>query len=143
LNIRDNIALLVTWVEEYYGKLKKTSTFGGKKYSYYGSLRGYFKHSSVLTESLEKELFGVEYKIWFRMLTNVKSGHNVATSGGLFFRYEDYDDLCGVRAWQKARKKFVDMEIFIETPFNDYYILNPKYIVKMYNPKEQQEEAKQ
>jgi hypothetical protein len=84
LNIRDNIALLVTWVEEYYGKLKKTSTFGGKKYSYYGSLRGYFKHSSVLTESLEKELFGVEYKIWFRMLTNVKSGHNVATSGGLF-----------------------------------------------------------
>lgn len=142
MNIRDNIALLVTWVDEYYRKRKKTSTFGGKKYSYYGSLRGYFKHSSILTDVLEKELFGVEYKIWFRMISNVKSGHEPVSSGGLFFKYEDYDDLCGKRNWQRCRKKFIDLNILIETPFKDYYVVNTQYIVKMYNPKEQEEETK-
>ena len=125
---------LILWVEEYFNKTKRTSSVNGIKYSYYHSLRGYFKHATILTDIKEKEFGLSDYKIWERLLTRIKSSKNPIESGGLFFRYKDYSDICSESSFYSTKKKLLKLELLIETPFNFYYIINPRYIVKAYNP---------
>lgn len=133
--ILDKDELLPAWVEKYYREIIRSSSLNGVSFSYYKSLRGYFKHSILLTDIKQQEFGIVDYRIWERILTGVKSGRNPAESGGLFLRYGTYSDLCSERSYYKTRRKFLDLELLLKTPFKDYYILNPMYIIKLYNPK--------
>lgn len=127
---------LSLWVDNYYKKLiKKLNISEGVDFMFYKSLRGYFKHSIILTDIKEQEFKYVDYRIWDRILTNIKSSHEPSVSGGLFFRYEDYKDFCSLRSFYRTKKKYLDLKLLIETPFKDYYILNPLYVIKLYNPK--------
>lgn len=131
----EDITLLESWLEQYYKEAEKVSSLNGIKFSYYKSMRGYFRHSIILTDIKEKEFGLVDYKVWERVLTKTKSGRNPMESGGLFFRYKDYSDLCSERAWFNTKKKLIDLELLVATPFRDFFVLNPRYIIKMYNPK--------
>ena len=131
----EDISLLPSWLEQYYKEAEKVSSLNGIKFSYYKSLRGYFRHSIILTDIKQQEFSLVDYRVWERILTLIKGGRNPMESGGLFFRYKDYEDVCKERSWFKTKKKLMRLELLIPTPFKDYYILNPRYIVKMYNPK--------
>lgn len=132
--------LLPAWVEGYYRKIIRNSNLNGVNFSYYKSLRGYFKHSILLTDIKQEEFGIVDYKIWERILTDIRSGRNPTESGGLYLRYKTYEDICSERSYYKTRRKFLDLELLVKTPFKDYYILNPMYIIKMYNPKLKKEE---
>ena len=94
----------------------------------------------MLTSIKEKEFGVVDYRVWERILTKIKSGRIPAQSGGLFFRFSDYSDLCVERSWYRCRVKLISLELLIPTPFKDYYILNPAFIIKLYNPKAKKEE---
>ena len=126
---------LNTWVHEYYQGIIKSSKLNGVSFSYYQSLRGYFKHSILLTDIKQEEFGIVDYRVWDTLLTKVKSGRNPLESGGLYFRYNDYDHICSNRSWFRTRKKLLDLKLLIQTPFKDYYLLNPRFVIKMYNPK--------
>ena len=131
----DDISLLPSWLESYYKEAEKVSSLNGIKFSYYKSLRGYFRHSILLTDIKQQEFGLVDYKVWERILTKTISGRNPRESGGLFFRYKDYTDMCSERSWFATKKKLLKLELLLATPFKDFYILNPRYIIKMYNPK--------
>ena len=126
--------LLPAYVENYYKDIVRKSNLNGVSFSYYKSLRGYFKHSAILTDIKQKEFGVVDYRVWERILTKIKSSRNPVESGGLYFRFKDYEDLSSRRAWYNSRKKLLELQLIIETPFKDYYILNPQYIIKLYNP---------
>lgn len=128
--IQDN----VDYVEAYYKALLKTAKIGDLYFSYYKSLRGYFKHSIVLTQIKEENFSGIDYRVWERLLTSIKGSKNPAEAGAIWFRYKYFKDICSKRSFYYCKKKFVDLELLIETPFKDYFILNPKYIIKLFNP---------
>lgn len=128
--------ILSTWVTSYYSKIKRKSTLNGVEFSYYKSLRGYFKHSILLTDIKQKEFGLADYKIWERMLTHIKSGRDPVESGGMFMSYSKFRDICSERSYYASKKKFLDLELILETPFSKYFILNPMYIIKLYNPSE-------
>lgn len=130
-----NEELLVTWVEQYYRDIVRKSNVNGVSFSYYKSLRGYFKHSIILTDIKQQEFTITDYRIWERILTMIKSGRNPVESGGLHFRHQKFEDICGRSSFYTTRRKFLKLELLIKTPFKDYYILNPAYIIKLYNPK--------
>lgn len=125
---------MVAYVEEFWREIRKTSTIKGITFSYYKSLRGYFKHSILLTDIKQQEFGLNDYKVWERMLTSVKGSHNVVKSGGLYLRFKDYEDICSESAFYKSRRKFLKLGLILETPHKYYFILNPLYIVKVYNP---------
>jgi len=127
--------LLGAWVEQYYRELIKSSSLNGVSFSYYQSLRGYFKHSILLTDIKLHDFGLVDFKIWEWILTNIKSSRNPVESGGLYFRYSKVEHLCKERSYYNTKKLLLNLELLIETPFKDYYILNPKFIIKLYNPK--------
>tara|TARA_R100000781_G_scaffold113591_1_gene82394 strand:- start:5245 stop:5667 length:423 start_codon:yes stop_codon:yes gene_type:complete len=126
---------LYGWVDSYYNAIRREILRNGERYEFYGSSRGFFKHSSSITDVLEKEFVCVDYKIWFRLLGKIKRGRNPVESGGLFFRYDDYKDISSERKWYETKGKLLELELLVKTPFRDYYILNPKHIIKIYNPK--------
>lgn len=127
--------MLPAWVEKYYADIVRKSTLNGVDFSYYKSLRGYFKHSSLLTDLKQQEFGLVDYRIWEMILTKIKSSRNAVESGGLFFRYSDYKDVCGKSSFYKTKSKFIKLELLVKTPFRDYFILNPRFVIKLYNPK--------
>lgn len=131
----ENNDLLPAWVEKYYRDIIRNSRLNGISFAYYKSLRGYFKHSILLTDIKQEEFGIVDYKIWERILTNIRSGRSPVSSGGLFLNYNDYTDICSKRSYYKTRRKFLELELLIKSPFKSYYILNPTYIIKLYNPK--------
>ena len=139
----DKDDLLPAYVEKYYREIIRNSSVGGVSIMFYKSLRGYFKHSIILTDIKQQEFNIVDYRIWDRVLTGIKSGRNPVESGGLFFKYQNYTDICSERSYYKTRKKFLELELLLKTPFKDYYILNPKYIIKLYNPKIKEEKNPQ
>jgi hypothetical protein len=124
------------WVTEYYKSIIKSSKVNGVYFSYYQSLRGYFKHSILLTDIKQQEFGLVDYRVWDTLLTKIKSGRNPSESGGLYFRHNDYEDICSSRSWFRTRKKFLEFKLLLPTPFKDYYLLNPRFVIKMYNPKD-------
>ena len=132
---QDDIEQLVAWVEKYYRDIIRKTEIQGITFAYYKSLRGYFKHSTILPTIKEAEFTIVDFRIWERILSNMKSSRNPAESGGLFFRYDNYKDICCQRAYYKTRKKFIKLELLIKTPFKGYFVLNPRYVIKLYNPK--------
>jgi len=135
MNFNENeIEKRIEYVEEYYKKLLKTAKIGDVYFNYYKSLRGYFKHSIIFSQLKEEHFSGTDYKIWERTLVRVKGSKLPSEAGGLFFRYEYFEDICKLRSFYYSKKKFIDLELLIETPFKDYFILNPKYIIKLYNP---------
>lgn len=136
----DKEDLLPAYVEKYYREAERNSVKNGVRFSFYKSLRGYFRHSIILTDIKQHEFNIVDYRIWDRILTSVKGGRNPVESGGLFFKYSNYTDICSERSYYKTRRKFLELELLLKTPFKDYYILNPKYIIKLYNPKMNEEE---
>lgn len=127
--------LLPAWVEKYYRKIIRNSSLNGVSFAYYKSLHGYFNHSILLTDIKQQEFGIVDYKIWDRILTNIRSGRNPVESGGLFLKYDDYKDICSERSYYKTRRKLLELDLLIKSPFKNYYILNPMYIIKLYNPK--------
>lgn len=129
-----DMELLDAWVNLYYSKVRRVSSLNGISFSYYKSLRGYFKHSSILTDIKLNDFGIIDFRLWEWILTEVKSGRNTVESGGLFFRYERVKHLCKERSYYKTKKLFLELELLVETPFKDYYILNPQYIIKLYNP---------
>ena len=131
----DNYDLISEWVEAYYKGIEKTSKLdNGTKFSYYKSLRGYFKHSSLLTDIKLNEFGLVDYRVWESILTKVKSSHNAVESGGVFMRFKLFEDICSERSYFSTKKKLLDLKLIGKTPFKDYYILNPLYVIKLYNP---------
>jgi hypothetical protein len=124
---------LESWVGLYYENVRRESSIGGVPFSYYNSLRGYFKHSSLLTDMILEDFGIVDYRLWFWIITKIKSGRNPVDSGGLFFRYEMVDHLCKERSYYSTKKLLLKLGLLVETPFKDYYILNPQYIIKLYS----------
>lgn len=122
------------WVSNYYKGIEKKSTVNGTQFSYYKSLRGYFKHSTILTDIKQQEFGIVDYRMWERILTKVKSSHNPVESGGVFMKYSVFEDICSERSFYSSKKKMLELELIIKTPFKNYYILNPLYVIKLYNP---------
>lgn len=140
----DKTSLLPAYVENYYREIIRNSKLNGVSFAYYKSLRGYFKHSIILTDIKQQEFGIIDYKIWERILTKIRSGRNPAESGGLLMKYSDYSDFCSERSYYKTRKKLLDLDLLVKTPFKNYLILNPRYIIKLYNPKlKKKDEAKQ
>lgn len=131
---KDDLEFISEWVESYYKGIEKTSSINGVKFSYYKSLRGYFKHANILTDIKQQEFGLVDYRMWERILTKVKSSHNPVESGGVFMRYDLFKDVCSRRSFFSSKKKFLDLELLIETPYKDYFLLNPLYVIKLYNP---------
>lgn len=136
----DKDELLPAYVEKYYREIIRSSSLNGVSFNYYKSLRGYFKHSIILTDIKQQEFGIVDYRIWDRILTGIKSGRNPVESGGLYLRYKDYTDICSKRSYYKTRKKYLELSLILKTPFKDYYILNPAFIIKLYNPSIKSEE---
>lgn len=134
IELDDNYELLDAWVCNYYDNVKKSLSVGNVSFNYYNSLRGYFKHSILLTDIKLNDFGLVDYKVWEWILTNVKSGRNPVENGGLFLKYDKLSHLCGKSSFYRTKKLFVELELLVETPFKDYYILNPKFIIKLYNP---------
>ena len=132
----DDFEFLNDWVDRYYKGLEKQYTLNGVKINYYQSLRGYFRHAIILTDIKEKEFQISDYKIWERILTKVKAGRVPAESGGVFMRYSLFKDLCSERSYYSTKKKLLELELLLETPFKNYFILNPKYVIKLYAPNE-------
>jgi len=130
-----NEELLVAWVEQYYRNIIRKSNVNGVDFKYYQSLRGYFKHAIILTDIKQQEFTITDYQIWERILTMVKSGRNPVESGGIRFRFSKFEDICSRSSFYTTRKKLLSLELLIETPFKDYYIINPRYVIKLYNPK--------
>ena len=130
----ENEDKLNEWVTDYFQSILKNSNVNGVKFSYYQSLRGYFKHSIILTDIKQQDFGLVDYRLWDWILTNVKSGHNPAESGGIRFRYSKVSHLCKERAYFNSKAKFIKLGLLLKTPFKDFYILNPKYVIKLYNP---------
>jgi hypothetical protein len=128
-----SIELLDSWVGDYYENVRRESSIGGIPFTYYKSLRGYFKHSSLLTDIILQDFGIVDYRLWFWIMTMVKAGRNPVNSGGLFFRYEMVEHLCKKRSYYNTKKLFLKLGLLVETPFKDYYILNPQYIIKLYS----------
>ena len=138
----DKDDMLPAWVEKYYREIVRNSNLNGVSFSYYKSLRGYFKHSILLTDIKQQEFNIVDYRIWERILTNLRSGRNPVQGGGLYLKYIDYSDLCSERSYYKTKRKFLELKLLLKTPFKHYYILNPVYIIKLYNPKVKPKEKK-
>lgn len=125
---------LSDWINDYYESIIKVSSVGGVKVSYYQALRGYFRHSIILTDIKLNEFGLVDYKLWDWILTEVKSGHNPSESGGLHLRYNKVSHLCKKSAYYTSKAKLLKLKLLIKTPFKDFYILNPRYVIKLYNP---------
>ena len=136
----DEIEKIVAWVETYYRNIIRKAKIQGIPFAYYKSLRGYWKHATILNDILNDEFGAVDFKIWNRILLNIKSSRSPFESGGFFLKYKDYEDICSVRAYYKTRKKLLDLSLIVKTPFKGYYILNPRYVIKLYNPKLKKEE---
>ena len=130
-----NDDLLPAYVENYYREIVRKSSLNGVSFAYYKSLRGYFKHSILLTDIKQQDFGIIDYKIWERILTKIKSSRNPVESGGIYLNYKDYSDFCSERSYYKTRRKLLDLDLLLKTPFKGYYILNPVYIIKLYNPK--------
>lgn len=135
----ENEDKLNDWVDDFFEKTKKNSNVKGVKFAYYQSLRGYFKHSIILTDIKSQEFGLVDYKIWEWILTNIRGGHNTTESGGIRLRYDKVSHLCKERAYYKSKALFLKLGLIIKTPFKDYYILNPKFVIKLYNPNDKDE----
>lgn len=132
--------LLAAWVEQYYDGLVKSSSISGVKVAYYKSLRGYFRHSIILTDIKLQEFGLVDYKIWEGILTLIKSSRSPVISGGLYFKYERFEDVCKRRSFYKTKRKLLDLGLLIKTPFKDFYLLNPLYAIKLYAPEQSNKE---
>lgn len=130
----ENDDKLNEWVEDFYKGIIKTSSIKGVKVNYYQALRGYFRHSILLTDIMLSEFGLVDYKIWNWILTETKSGHNPTESGGVRLRYAKVKHLCKERAYFSTKAKLLRLKLLIKTPFKDYYLINPKFIIKLYNP---------
>lgn len=139
----DKDDLLPAYVEKYYREIIRKSSLNGVSFAYYKSLRGYFKHSIILTDIKQQDFGIVDYKMWERILTKIKSGKNPVESGGIHLKYSDYSDFCAERSYYKSRKKLLELDLLLRTPFKGYYILNPIYIIKLYNPKLPKEEKEE
>ena len=120
------------YVEDYYRDKLKTAKVQNNTIKFYSSLRGYFRHSIRLTDLKRLDFTSTDYLIWETVLTRIKSSADVVKSGGLFFKYSDYKDLCCESSFYSSKKKFIAMELLLVTPFRSYYILNPEYIIKLY-----------
>lgn len=134
MSVYENEEFLPDWVEKYYKGLERKFSVNGIEINFYKSLRGYFRHSIILTDIKEREFGLPDYKMWERILTNVKSSRNPSESGGLFLKYDHYKDILSERSYYSSKKKFLELELLIKTPFKNYYLLNPVYIVKLYSP---------
>jgi hypothetical protein len=133
---------LVNYVDAYYRSVTKESSIGGVTFAYYKSLRGYFKHSILLTDIKRQEFGFIDYKLWEEILTRVRSGKNPVESGGIFLKYPDFKGVCSESAFYKSRNKFLKLKLLIETPFFNYFILNPTYIIKVYIPEPKPKDKK-
>jgi hypothetical protein len=126
---------IVSYMEEYFYELEKYRPQGEEWISYYKSARGYFKYSNRLPEEKFDHFGKLDYKLWEWILKTVKSTSYAALSGGLFFRHSQVEHFCSKASFYRSRKKFSKLKLLLDTPFKDYYILNPDYILKLYNPK--------
>lgn len=121
----------VEYVENYFKQVKKTAIIRNVKFDYYKSLRGYYKHSHLLSDIKLKEFNLSDYRLWNGIMVKVPYGSVPVVSGGLDLRYKDFKDYLSKNSFYKSRQKFVDLELLIETPFKNYYILNPLYVLKL------------
>ena len=121
----------VEYVENYFKQVRKTAIIRNVKFDYYKSLRGYYKHSSLLSDIKLKEFNCSDYKLWEAIMVKVPYGSNPVVNGGLDLRYKDYKEHLSKNSFYESRQKFIDLELLIETPFKNYFILNPLYILKV------------
>ena len=126
---------IVTYMDQYFKDLEKYRPNGDEWISYYKSARGFFKYSNRLPEEKFHNFNISDYKLWEWILKTVKSTGHAALSGGLFFKHSKVDDFCSKASFYRSRKKFIELKLLLETPFKDYYIINPEYVIKLFNPK--------
>ena len=94
--------------------------------------------SNMAIEMMRFDMSDVERLLFLDILLKVKRGYDVIESGGIFLYYSDYKDTCGQTSFYKAKKKFIKLGMLL--PVNShkkYFILNPRYVIKLYNPKDQ------
>lgn len=126
---------IVAYMEEYFAKIEKYRPEGDSWVAYYKSSRGFFKYSNRLPEDKFKYFKLMDYKLWEWILKTIKSTREPALSGGLHFRFSKVSHFCSSPSFYRSRAKFLDLGLLLDTPFKDYYILNPDFIIKLYNPK--------
>jgi hypothetical protein len=129
---KQSISELREYVEKYYDEQLKTARINNTKIKFYKSLRGYYKHSILLTDIKRREFGPVDYALWEEILGKVKSSSDVLISGGLHFRVKDYIKVCSSSSFFRSRLKFIQLGLLLPTPFKSYYILNPTYVIKVY-----------
>jgi len=135
---------LRVYVENYYDEQLKVARINNTKIKFYKSLRGYYKHSILLTDIKRSDFGSIDYILWEEILGKVKSSSDVLISGGLYFRVGDYVKICSSSSFFRSKAKFIDLGLLLPTPFKGYYILNPQYVIKVYvqELKEVEEETK-
>jgi hypothetical protein len=120
------------YVEDFYRKELKTAKIKNNTIQFISSIRGYFKHSIRLTDIKRLDFVSTDYLIWETLLTRIKASDDFVVSGGLYFKYSDYEDLCCESSFYASKKKFINLKLLLPTPFRSYYILNPEYVIKVY-----------
>tara|TARA_B100002049_G_C15997456_1_gene340008 strand:- start:113 stop:559 length:447 start_codon:yes stop_codon:yes gene_type:complete len=126
--------------------------FLGKKHKFYESEKlirwkyssssGKFGISNLLLETLVEKCSASEVKLMLAILSRVPQSRNVFKSGCVRLVSGDYAEVCSRRVFGEAVKKFVGFGYFIETPDAYWYILNPRYINKLWSVKEFKEVKK-
>lgn len=129
-----NSELGVYWASQ----LRKVPNPSGEGYYFtYNNSKFNSPTSGILNEIMLNDMNDVQRKLFLAVLVSVQRGHSFVNNGGLFFEYKNYKDIIGRNSFYKAKKKFIELELLIPVKSNKkYFILNNRYVVKMYNPKD-------
>lgn len=120
------------------GKLRRVPNKDGKgSYFTYNNSKWNAPFANSLLEIMFEEMNLQELRLFLKILLNVKRGYDPITSGGLFLTYADYNNICSDTTFYKAKAKFIQLKLLIPVKSDKkYFILNPRYVIKMYNPKD-------
>jgi hypothetical protein len=129
------------WMEDYYRRELKDARIGKTKIKFVKSLRGYYKVAVSLDDVQINNFAPTDYVLWSVLVKNLKRSVDPVVSGGCFFRYKDYRDYCGETAFYKSRNNFVSLGLLIETPFKAYYVVNPKYVIKIFVKQDEEDDS--
>lgn len=93
--------------------------------------------SNLLVEIMLDDMINIERRLFLKILLDIKRGYDAIDSGGLFLNYENYSDVCGKTSFYKAKNKFLELKLLLPVKSSKkYFILNPRYVIRMYNPKD-------
>jgi hypothetical protein len=133
-----NYKRLNTELELYWtSQLKKVPDPNGDGYYFtYNNSKFNAPTSGILNEIMVNDMNDVQRLLFLMIISSISRGNNMIQNGGLFLEYKNYKGVIGKNSFYKAKKKFIELELLLPVNSNKkYFILNNRYIVKMYNPK--------